>query len=205
MATAQLDLSKLAALKKDAGQLKYRKSVRKKQDNFKQIVTKFDEKSANLVIGESMEKFDYKLSSCCNPIPGDNVFGFITINDGIKIHRENCPNAIQMMSKYAYRIVKAKWTSQESIAFLAGIRISGIDQVGLVNELTKVISSEYHVNMRSISFESDDGIFTGEIMVYVNDTTHLTELIRKLRNISGVTTVSRIKGDKQEPTFTQAN
>ena len=146
-----------------------------------------------------MEKFDYKLSNCCNPIPGDNVFGFITINDGIKIHRDNCPNAIQMMSKYAYRIVKAKWTSQESIAFLAGIRISGIDQVGLVNELTKVISSEYNVNMRSISFESDDGIFTGEIMVYVNDTTHLTELMRKLRNISGVTTVSRIKGDKQEP------
>jgi GTP pyrophosphokinase len=205
VATAQLDLSKLAALKKDAGQLKYRKSVRKKQDNFKQIATKFDDKSANLVIGDSMEKFDYKLSSCCNPIPGDHVFGFITINDGIKIHRENCPNAIQMMSKYAYRIVKAKWTSQESIAFLAGIRISGIDQVGLVNELTKVISSEYHVNMRSISFESDDGIFTGEIMVYVNDTTHLTELMRKLRNISGVTTVSRIKGDKQEPTFTQAN
>ena len=108
-----------------------------------------------------MEKFDYKLSNCCNPIPGDNVFGFITINDGIKIHRENCPNAIQMMSKYDYRIVKAKWTNQESIAFLAGLRISGIDQVGLVNELTKVISSEYNVNMRSISFDTDDGIFTG--------------------------------------------
>tara|TARA_B110000046_G_scaffold71829_1_gene79689 strand:- start:5744 stop:7975 length:2232 start_codon:yes stop_codon:yes gene_type:complete len=204
-AMSQLDLSKLAVLKKEAGQLKYRRSTRKKQDNFKQIVTKFDDKSANLVIGDSMEKFDYKLSNCCNPIPGDNVFGFITMSDGIKIHRENCPNAIQMMSKYAYRIVKAKWTSQESIAFLAGIRVSGIDQVGLVNELTKVISSEYSVNMRSISFESDDGIFTGEIMVYVNDTTHLTELMRKLRNISGVTTVSRIKGDKQEPTFTQAN
>jgi len=202
---AQLDFSKLAALKKDSGQLKYRRPKRRNPDGLKRIVTNFNDKGANLVIGDSMEKFDYKLSNCCNPIPGDNVFGFITINDGIKIHRENCPNAIQMMSKYDYRIVKAKWTNQESIAFLAGLRISGIDQVGLVNELTKVISSEYNVNMRSISFDTDDGIFTGTVMVYVNDTTHLTELMRKLRNISGVSTVSRIKGDKQEPTFTQAN
>jgi guanosine-3',5'-bis(diphosphate) 3'-pyrophosphohydrolase len=202
---AQLDISKLAALKKDSGQLKYRRPKRRNPDGLKRIVTNFNDKGANLVIGDSMEKFDYKLSNCCNPIPGDNVFGFITINDGIKIHRENCPNAIQMMSKYDYRIVKAKWTNQESIAFLAGLRISGIDQVGLVNELTKVISSEYNVNMRSISFDTDDGIFTGTVMVYVNDTTHLTELMRKLRNISGVSTVSRIKGDKQEPTFTQAN
>jgi len=202
---AQLDFSKLAALKKDSGQLKYRRPKRRNPDGLKRIVTNFNDKGANLVIVDSMEKFDYKLSNCCNPIPGDNVFGFITINDGIKIHRENCPNAIQMMSKYDYRIVKAKWTNQESIAFLAGLRISGIDQVGLVNELTKVISSEYNVNMRSISFDTDDGIFTGTVMVYVNDTTHLTELMRKLRNISGVSTVSRIKGDKQEPTFTQAN
>jgi len=202
---AQLDFNKLAALKKDSGQLKYRRPKRRNPDGLKRIVTNFNDKGANLVIGDSMEKFDYKLSNCCNPIPGDNVFGFITINDGIKIHRENCPNAIQMMSKYDYRIVKAKWTNQESIAFLAGLRISGIDQVGLVNELTKVISSEYNVNMRSISFDTDDGIFTGTVMVYVNDTTHLTELMRKLRNISGVSTVSRIKGDKQEPTFTQAN
>ena len=109
------------------------------------------------------------------------------------------------MSKHAYRIVKAKWTNQESIAFLAGIRISGIDQVGLVNEVTKVISDEYHVNMRSISFESDDGIFTGTIKVFVNDTYHLTELMRKLRNISGVNTVSRIKGQREETTLSEPN
>ena len=121
---AQLDFSKLAALKKDSGQLKYRRPKRRNPDGLKRIVTNFNDKGANLVIGDSMEKFDYKLSNCCNPIPGDNVFGFITINDGIKIHRENCPNAIQMMSKYDYRIVKAKWTNQESIAFLAGLRIS---------------------------------------------------------------------------------
>lgn len=202
----QLDLGKLSNLKKDGGKLKYRTSSRKKKSvGLRDIVAKLDDSQANLVIGDSMEKFDYKLSQCCNPIPGDNVFGFITVNDGIKIHRENCPNAIQLMSNYAYRIVKAKWTNQESIAFLAGIRISGIDQFGLVNEVTSVISSEYHVNMRSISFDTDDGIFDGTIMVYVNDTTHLTELMRKLRNINGVTSVSRLKGDTLEPSVTDAN
>jgi GTP diphosphokinase / guanosine-3',5'-bis(diphosphate) 3'-diphosphatase len=204
--TDQIDLAKISALKKEGGELKYRRTaIRKKQSSFREIVTQFDDKSANLVIGESMEKFDYKLAHCCNPIPGDNVFGFVTVSDGIKIHRENCPNAIQLMSNYAYRIIKAKWTNQDSIAFLAGVRISGIDQVGLVNELTKVISSEYNVNMRSISFDTDDGIFEGTIMVYVNDTTHLTELMRKMRNISGVSTVSRIKGELSEPTLTDMN
>ena len=127
------------------------------------------------------------------------------MSDGIKIHRENCPNAIQLMSNYAYRIVKAKWTNADSIAFLAGIKINGIDQMGLVSDVTRVISSEYNVNMRSINFDTDDGIFKGEIKVYVNDTTHLTELMRKLRNINGVTTVSRIKGDQLEPSLTDSN
>jgi GTP pyrophosphokinase len=152
-----------------------------------------------------MESLDYKLANCCNPIPGDNIFGFVTVNDGIKIHRQNCPNAIQLMSSYAYRIIKAKWTNAEVISFLAAIRIQGIDQVGLVNEVTRVISNEYNVNMRSISFDTDDGIFEGTIKVYVNDTTHLTELMRKLRNIGGVTNVSRIKGEIIEPSLTDSN
>ncbi|GAB4381090.1 MAG: RelA/SpoT family protein [Salibacteraceae bacterium] len=205
IAKGTIELGKLSNLKKEKGQLKYRVSNRKKHKDLKQIVTRFDAKNANLVIGDTMEQFDYKLAQCCNPIPGDNVFGFITVSDGFKIHRENCPNAIQLMSNYAYRIVKARWTNQESIAFLAGIHISGIDQVGLVNDVTKVISNEYHVNMRSISFDTDDGIFEGTIMVYVNDTAHLMELMRKLRNINGVTSVSRIKGEKLEPMITGAN
>jgi GTP pyrophosphokinase len=205
VAQEQLDLSKLSGLKKDAGQLKYRRSTKRKGQASSKLTTPSVDKNVNLLIGDTEEQFDYKLASCCNPIPGDNVFGFLTATDGIKIHRESCPNAIQLMSKYAYRIVKAKWTNQESIAFLAGIRISGIDQVGLVNDVTKVISDEYHVNMRSISFESDDGIFSGTIKVFVNDTIHLTELMRKLRNISGVSTVSRIKGQKEEPTLSEPN
>jgi GTP pyrophosphokinase len=204
IATEQIDLSRISNLKKDAGQLKYRRAKRRNPKT-SELITPSEAKNANLLIGDSQEQFDYKLATCCNPIPGDHVFGFLTATNGIKIHRESCPNAIQLMSKYAYRIVKAKWTNQESIAFLAGIRISGIDQVGLVNEVTKVISDEYHVNMRSISFESDDGIFTGTIKVFVNDTYHLTELMRKLRNISGVSTVSRIKGQREETTLSEPN
>ncbi|NQV52755.1 MAG: bifunctional (p)ppGpp synthetase/guanosine-3',5'-bis(diphosphate) 3'-pyrophosphohydrolase [Flavobacteriales bacterium] len=201
----KLDLSRLSTLKKEKGRLKYRATKRPKSATLQEIVTKIDTKNTNLVIGDSMENLDYKIAHCCNPIPGDNIFGFITVNDGIKIHRQNCPNAIQLMSNYAYRIMKAKWTNTEVISFLAAIRITGIDQVGLVSEVTKVISNEYHVNMRSISFDTDDGIFEGTVRVYVNDTTHLTELMRKLKNIDGVTNVSRIKGEASEPTITDSN
>jgi guanosine-3',5'-bis(diphosphate) 3'-pyrophosphohydrolase len=196
----KLDMSKLSNLKKQDGQLKYRGTAKKTTPvTLKDVVNELDDKKANLLIGDNLQNLDYKISSCCNPIPGDNVFGFVTVSDGIKIHRENCPNAIQLMSNYAYRIVKAKWTNSESIAFLAGIRIKGFDQVGLVSEVTTIISTEYNVNMRSISFDTDDGIFSGTIKVYVNDTTHLTELMRKLRNVSGVNSVSRIKGEELEP------
>lgn len=145
-----------------------------------------------LVIGDEMDYFDYKLSPCCNPIPGDEVFGFITTNDGIKIHKTNCPNAVQLMSHYAYRIVKARWTSQKKIAFLAGIKVTGIDDLGLVNKITKLISEELNVNMRSISFDSLDGIFEGTIMVFVHDTKHLKRLINKIKHIEGVINISRI-------------
>jgi GTP pyrophosphokinase len=145
-----------------------------------------------LVIGDDMQKLDYKLSPCCNPIPGDDVFGFITVGEGIKIHRVNCPNAVQLLSNYAYRVVKAKWNSQHLIAFLAGIRIKGTDELGLVNNITKVISTQYNVNMRSISFDTDSGVFEGTIMVYVHSTEHLTQLINKLKKVNGVQNVMRI-------------
>jgi GTP pyrophosphokinase len=144
-----------------------------------------------LLIGEDMQKIDYKLAACCNPIPGDDVFGFITVSDGIKIHRTNCPNAAKLMANYGYRIVKAKWTNQQELAFLTGLRITGIDDVGLINKITTVISNDFKVNMRSITVDSDNGIFEGSIMVYVNDTEHLDNLIKKLKMVSGVNTVSR--------------
>jgi guanosine-3',5'-bis(diphosphate) 3'-pyrophosphohydrolase len=144
-----------------------------------------------LLIGEDMQKIDYKLANCCNPIPGDDVFGFITVSDGIKIHRTNCPNAAKLMANYGYRIVKARWTNQQELAFLTGLRITGIDDVGLINKLTTVISNDFKVNMRSITVDSDNGIFEGTIMVYVNDTQHLDNLIKKLKTVKGVTGVNR--------------
>jgi guanosine-3',5'-bis(diphosphate) 3'-pyrophosphohydrolase len=144
-----------------------------------------------LLFGEDLQKIDYKLANCCNPIPGDDVFGFVTVSDGIKIHRTNCPNAAKLMANYGYRIVKAKWTKQLELAFLTGLRITGIDDVGLINKLTTVISNDFKVNIRSITVDSDNGIFEGSIMVYVNDTEHLDNLIKKINQVKGITSVIR--------------
>ncbi len=148
-----------------------------------------------LLIGDGLENLNYTLSTCCNPIPGDDVFGFITINEGIKIHRNNCPNAIQLLSKYAYRVVKAKWITKKSIAFLSGINIKGIDEIGMVNNITNIISKEHHLNIRSISIESNAGTFQGTVMLYVRDTQHLKTLIKKLKKVRGVKSVTRISKD----------
>ncbi|TAH24951.1 MAG: bifunctional (p)ppGpp synthetase/guanosine-3',5'-bis(diphosphate) 3'-pyrophosphohydrolase [Cytophagales bacterium] len=145
-----------------------------------------------LIIGESIDKIDYKLAKCCNPIPGDDVFGFVTISEGIKIHRTNCPNAVELMSNYGYRVIKAKWTSQKELAFLAGVSIVGLDRVGMASDITKVISNEYKVNMRSITIDTIDGMFEGKIMLFVQDTKHLDKLILKLTKVSGITSVQRI-------------
>lgn len=164
---------------------------KKEAVSLEQLVTNVRGKSDLLVLGDNLEKIDYKLAPCCHPIPGDDVFGFITINEGIKIHRVNCPNAVQMLSNYAYRVVKAKWTNQELISFLAGIKVTGSDRVGMVNNITKIISDELNVNMRSLSFDSNDGVFEGKIMCFVHDTKHLTELMGKLKKVPGIISVSR--------------
>ncbi len=144
-----------------------------------------------LLIGEDMDVVDYKLAKCCTPIPGDDVFGFVTVNEGIKIHRTNCKNAPELLSHHGNRVVKAKWTSQHEVAFLTGLKILGTDRVGLINDVTKVISEELKVNMSSMSIHTDSGIFEGEIMLYVNDTRHLEQLIERLRGVEGVEKVSR--------------
>ena len=154
--------------------------------------------SDTLLIGEDLQKIDYKLSNCCNPIPGDDVFGFVTVSEGIKIHRTNCPNAAKLMSNYGYRIVKAKWNSQKELAFLTGLHIMGIDDVGLINSITTVISSDFKVNMRSITVDSDEGIFDGSIMVFVNDTVHLDHLIARLKEVKGVTSVTRFDSPESQ-------
>ncbi|WP_296702953.1 RelA/SpoT family protein [Algoriphagus sp.] len=144
-----------------------------------------------LLIGEDMDVVDYILAKCCNPIPGDDVFGFVTVNEGIKIHRTSCPNALELLSNHGNRVIKARWTSQKEIAFLAGLRIIGTDRVGLINDVTKVISNELKVNMRSITVDSDAGIFEGTIKLYVHSTEHLDQLMKNLSLVDGIQKVSR--------------
>ncbi len=136
-------------------------------------------RSDMLVVGERTDKFDHSLARCCNPIPGDDVFGFET-DQGLIIHRTSCPRAVDLMSNYGNRIVRAKWNDQSELAFLVGIRIKGSDRVGLVNDVTRIISTSLKVNMRSITVDSNDGFFEGQIMVFVNDTDHLNKLLQRL-------------------------
>ncbi|WP_166963522.1 RelA/SpoT family protein [Yeosuana marina] len=165
-----------------------RKANIKKEDLEKEEVTaNYD----SLVFGKEEEKLDYKLANCCNPIPGDEVFGFLTVTEGIKVHKKNCPNAVSLQSNYAYRIMSAKWIDSSQQEFLVQINITGIDHLGLVNDITKEISSNMHVNMKSLSFESDDGLFKGKISVIVKNNTLVKKLLEKLKKINGIDKVTR--------------
>ncbi|WP_339755139.1 RelA/SpoT family protein [uncultured Winogradskyella sp.] len=153
-----------------------------------EITSKYD----MLVFGKEEEKLNYTLANCCNPIPGDKVFGFVTINDGIKVHKKNCPNALSLQSHYAYRIMQAKWIDSSQQVYTSQITLSGIDNLGLVNDITKLISENMHVNMKSISFSSEDGVFSGKINVEVKNLTMLKKLIDNLKKINGIDKVTRV-------------
>ncbi|WP_339895544.1 RelA/SpoT family protein [uncultured Algibacter sp.] len=166
-----------------------RKPSLKKEEIEKQEVTlKYD----SLVFNKEEEKLDYKLANCCNPIPGDKVFGFLTVNEGIKVHKKNCPNAVSLQSNYAYRIMPAKWIDSTQQEFLVKIEITGIDHIGLVNDITNIISENMLVNMKSISFESNDGLFSGKINVIVKNNTIIKKLLEKLKKINGIDKVRRV-------------
>ncbi|SHI62606.1 RelA/SpoT family protein [Flavobacterium terrae] len=145
-----------------------------------------------LVFGAEQDKLDYKLSNCCNPIPGDPVFGFVTINEGIKVHKKDCPNAISMQSNYAYRIMQAKWIDSSQQEFKAILEITGMDSIGLTNELTRVISNNMHVNIQSISLSGEAGIFNGKLAVIVPNNTVLKKMIENIKKIDGVDRVTRV-------------
>jgi GTP pyrophosphokinase len=145
-----------------------------------------------LVFGKEQDKLDYKLSNCCNPIPGDDVFGFVTINEGIKIHKKDCPNAISMQSNYAYRIMIAKWIDSSQQEFKALLNITGMDTKGLTNEITRVISNNMNVDIQSIALNGDAGIFDGQIAVIVRNNTILKKLIENLKKIDGIDKVTRV-------------
>ncbi|MDX1277974.1 bifunctional (p)ppGpp synthetase/guanosine-3',5'-bis(diphosphate) 3'-pyrophosphohydrolase [Oceanihabitans sediminis] len=163
-------------------------SINKEELEKEEITNKYD----LLVFGKEEEKLDYKLAVCCNPIPGDAVFGFLTIKEGIKVHKSNCPNAVSLQSNYAYRILPAKWIDSTQQDFPAQIILSGIDNLGLVNDITKLISANMNVNMKSISFESNDGVFSGKINVVVKNKNLLTKLMDNLKKINGIDKVKRV-------------
>jgi len=151
-------------------------------------------KGAELIIfGESSDKILYKLAQCCQPIPGDDVFGFITSGEGLKIHRTDCPNAPQLLANYGHRVVKTKWAKNKEISFLSGVRILGLDDVGVIQKITNVISAELKMNMRSISIDSHDGVFDGTIMVYVHDREELDTLCQQLVALEGINSVERLE------------
>lgn len=172
----------------------FKKTIKRNPSTTEEKVHKNDanKKFDLLVFGTEQSKLEYKLSPCCNPIPGDNVFGFVTINEGIKVHKTDCPNAISLQSNFAYRIVQAKWIDSTQEEFNAILKITGMDVMGLTNELTKVISNQMHVNIQSISLNTDAGIFNGQITVVVQNNTILKKLIENIKTVDGIDKVTRV-------------
>jgi len=148
-----------------------------------------------IIFGESSDKILYELAMCCQPIPGDDVFGFITTGKGMIIHRTNCPNAAHLMANYAHRVVKTKWAKNKEISFLTGVKLTGLDDVGIIQGITNIITGDMKLNMRSISIDSTDGVFEGTIMVFVHDKEEFDVLCEKLSNIRGISKVERIDSD----------
>jgi GTP pyrophosphokinase len=146
-----------------------------------------------VIFGDTADKVKYKLAQCCQPIPGDNVFGFLTSGEGLKIHRTDCPNAARLLANYGHRIIKTKWAKNKEISFLSGVRIIGLDDVGVIQKITNVISGDLKMNMRSLSIDSDDGIFEGRIMVFVHDREELMNLCDRLSALEGINTVERME------------
>lgn len=192
--TGSLNLTDIERLPRENGVLQLKKT--RKGNGIKtleEIVEATRGKKDALVIGAGQRKLVYKIADCCNPIPGDDVVGFVTHEGVISIHRISCENVVPIMSNHGYRVIKARWGEEQQIAFQAGIEMSGFDRTGMVNEITKVISNEMDVEMRSISFDSTDGVFTGRVLVYVNDTAQLKNLQEKLEAVEGITKVNRIE------------
>lgn len=187
-------LRDFAALKNNTLVNFFKKTITRKStiDDTKLQKNEISKKYDLLVFGAEQDKLDYKLSPCCNPIPGDTVFGFVTINEGIKVHKSDCPNAIGMQSNFAYRIIAAKWIDSSQEDFKATLKITGMDILGLTNELTKVISNQMHVNIQSISLSSEAGIFYGQVTVVVQNNTILKKLIENIKKVDGIDKVTRV-------------
>jgi GTP pyrophosphokinase len=195
IAKGSIDLKKMKNYTVESGRILFEREVQPLPVIETKSAPTAPSKGETLLIGDEKQKVDYTLASCCNPIPGDEVFGFITVSEGIKIHRTNCPNAQELMSKYAYRVIKARWSNKEMVQFEVGLKFSGIDDVGLVQKITNIISTDMNVNMKAISFEANNGIFQGKVVVLVHDTEHLNSLMDQLKAVDEVLTVDRIESE----------
>jgi len=155
-------------------------------------------KDAELIIfGESSDKIMYTLANCCKPIPGDDVFGFVTTGKGLTIHRTNCPNAAKLLSNYGHRVVKTKWAKNKEISFLTGLKIIGLDDVGVIHKITNLISGEMKINISALTVEANEGIFHGNIKVFVHDKEELEHLVERLLKLSGIQSVDRYDAEKE--------
>ncbi|MBB77978.1 MAG: RelA/SpoT family protein [Crocinitomicaceae bacterium] len=191
IAKGKIDLTKIREVENKNGLLKLKKNPNKDRRKKTSLNSNMNRLKDVVLIGDDYMDIDYSLAICCNPIPGDSVFGFTTINDGIKIHRHSCSNAEHLQSKMAYRCIKATWKNSDLKENIADITVYGIDCLGLVNRLTEIISNQHDVNMKSISFDTNDGVFEGKIKVLVFDTEHLNQLMLKFEQVQGVQRVER--------------
>jgi GTP pyrophosphokinase len=166
----------------------------KPDTEYKQVSKKDSEL---IIFGESSDKIMYTLAKCCNPIPGDAVFGFVSTGKGLIIHRTNCPNATQMMANYGHRVVKTKWAKNKEISFLTGLKIIGMDDVGVINKITNVISGELKINIAALTIESGEGLFKGTIKVFVHDKEELDELVERLKQLNGIQSVDRFDTEEE--------
>ena len=144
-----------------------------------------------IIFGESSDRIVYNLANCCKPIPGDDVFGFVTTGKGLTIHRTNCPNAAKLLANYGHRVVKTKWAKNKEISFLTGLKIIGLDDVGVIHKITNLISGELKINISALSVEAKEGLFEGNIKIYVHDKEELEELVQRLKNLPGIESVER--------------
>jgi len=169
----------------------FRKRISRKPSKFNQTEKEIRNNLDLIVFGNEEDKLEYTLAKCCNAIPGDDVFGFVTVNEGIKIHKKTCSNALGLQSKFAYRILKSKWIDSSLLDYSSTIRISGIDNLGIVNEITKVISNTLNINIKKMSFDTADNIFRGKITLKVKTRNILIDLIKRLKKINGIEKVVR--------------
>jgi guanosine-3',5'-bis(diphosphate) 3'-pyrophosphohydrolase len=185
-----IDLKELKEFKQSGDRLDAPKPLRVTE--LKPDIPYTPKKDTELIIfGESSDKIVYNLANCCKPIPGDDVFGFVTTGKGLTIHRTNCPNAAKLMANYGHRIVKTRWAKNKEIAFLTGLRIIGLDDVGVVSKITNLISGELRINIAAITIEAKEGIFEGSIKLFVHDRDELDKLVIKLKNLHGIQSVDR--------------